>query len=100
MKATKITEAEISDKRVSSLPTRPTAPQTLGGIGYTAKEMKDAFDRLPLYIIEKFNTLIDTLDDGSIVGYVPFGDTTLGEFLLKLREDLDLLLEGGTENEE
>ncbi len=61
MKATKILNSEISNLKISSLPSKPTAPRSLGGKGYTAKEMKEAFDRLPLYIIERYNDLIDDI---------------------------------------
>ena len=44
MKATKITDNEISDKLISSLPSRPTAPASFGGRGFSANEMKAAFD--------------------------------------------------------
>ena len=118
MKATKITGGDIADKTVSSLPTRPTLPQAFGGKGYTATELKEAFDRLPLYIVEKFNELIDDikctngstiadailtgLDDGhtllalfedikngAFAGYLTVADMPLSEFLLKLRVDVD-----------
>ena len=59
MKAKKISTSEISELKVSSLPTKPTAPKSMGGRGYGAKEMKEAFDKLPLFIIERFNALID-----------------------------------------
>ena len=61
MNSRKITEDDIADIRVSSLPTRPTAPTAFGGKGYTANELKAAFDRLPLYIIDCFNKLIDDI---------------------------------------
>lgn len=58
---TKITDADIRDLLISSLPSRPTAPTSFGGAGYTAKDMKAAFDRLPLYIIGRFNALLDDI---------------------------------------
>lgn len=61
MTTKKITQDEIADMRVAALPTRPTAPAAFGGRGYTASELKAAFDRLPLYIIECFNRLIDDI---------------------------------------
>lgn len=76
MLTTKITDEEIKDLKVSSLPTRPTAPSSFGGRGYTAKEMKEAFDRLPLLIIERFNRLVDDitrLGDTSLSSSVPTG---------------------------
>ena len=120
MKTTKITNGDISDKTVSSLPTRPTAPRAFGGIGYTANDMKEAFDRLPLYIIEKFNSLIDDITaepgnsisdeiktgfgggtlttffedilNGNILKYIGWGEGTLEDFLTKLREDADAII--------
>ena len=119
MKTTKITSAEISDKTVSSLPTRPTAPRPFGGIGYTAQDMKEAFDRLPLYIIERFNNLIDDISaepgdsvadkiktgikdksltdffediiSGEVLRYIGCGEGTLEDFLTTMREDIDAL---------
>ncbi len=61
MKAKKILNSEIADLKISSLPSRPTAPTAFGGKGFTALQMKEAFDRLPLFIIEKFNTLIEDI---------------------------------------
>ena len=72
----KILAQDIDALRVSSLPTRPTAPSSFGGKGYTAAQMKEAFDRLPLFIIEKFNALIDAINgDGaeSVTDKIPTG---------------------------
>lgn len=54
-----ILDSEIEEIKIANLPTRPTAPEHYGGKGYTAKDMKEAFDRLPLFIIERLNSLID-----------------------------------------
>lgn len=118
MKATRINKEEISDICVSSLPTRPTAPTSLGGKGYSAAEVKAAFDKLPLYIVDKYNDLIDdviaegedsisyaistgiiagqSLGDlfedikgGEICSYFPAPEGYLGEYLLRLRADVD-----------
>ena len=115
MNTTKISESEISDLKISSLPTKPTAPASLGGKGYTSAQMKAAFDRLPLYIIERFNSLIDDihgegndslsgamptgiydghtlsdlfrdLTDGSASAYIHVAGKALGEALLALEE--------------
>ena len=122
MNSKKITESDISAMKISSLPTRPTAPTEFGGKGYTASELKAAFDKLPLYIIENYNTLIDdicaphgssvsgsmltgitdshTLEDlfadimsGHFSDYLRVFDKTLTEFLSKLRSDVDALME-------
>ena len=61
MKTTKITDSEITPLKIASLPTRPTAPTAFGGKGYTATQMKEAFDKLSLLIIERFNFLIDDI---------------------------------------
>lgn len=76
MNTTKILESEISDFKISSLPSRPTAPTAFGGKGYTSAEMKAAFDKLPLYIIERFNMLLDDIasdDDNSLCAEIPTG---------------------------
>ena len=124
MKATKITMSEAEPLLIASLPTRPTAPGAFGGKGYTATEMKAAFDKLPLLIIERFNALIESIEDGGVCEEMPTGidgaptlkelinsfsdgalasviayrDTTLTAFLEALRADVDRLIgavEGG-----
>ena len=90
MLTTKITEDEIRGMKISSLPTRPTAPTSFGGRGYTAKEMKEAFDKLPLYIIDRFNSLLDDVyatGDSSLAGAVPSGIYE-GHTLSRLFSDL------------
>lgn len=62
MKTKKINESEIANLKVSSLPTRPTMPTQYGGKGYTAADMKAAFDLLPLFIVERFNSLIADIE--------------------------------------
>ena len=62
MKTTKIRSSEIEDKKIASLPARPTADAQFGGLGYSATQMKAAFDKLPLFIIERLNRLIDDLE--------------------------------------
>lgn len=81
MNSKKITARDIADLKISALPTRPTAPQAFGGKGYTATEMKEAFDRLPLYIVDRYNELIDDIHGA------------LSEDLLKLRSDVDIIAE-------
>ena len=65
MNATKILSDEIESLKVSSLPARPTAPKSFGGMGYSSSNMKLAFDNLPLFIIERFNLLIDDISSTS-----------------------------------
>ena len=62
----KILDSEIESLKVASQPTRPTAPVAFGGKGYTATEMKAAFDKLPLRIIEEFNSLISEIENGAL----------------------------------
>ena len=125
MKTTKITTTETEPLLIASLPTRPTAPSAFGGKGYTATEMKAAFDRLPILIIERFNELIGDIESGEAFASVPTGidgaptiaellraftagtlasiityrDTTLTAYLEALRSDVDRLIakaeEGG-----
>ncbi len=61
MNTQKILNSEISNLKIASLPSRPTAPTAFGGKGFTAQEMKEAFDKIPLLIIERFNALIDDI---------------------------------------
>ena len=71
-----ITPSEIESLRISALPTRPTAPGYFGGRGYTAKDMKNAFDRLPLFIVDRLNSLIEDMGregEGSLVAHLPTG---------------------------
>ena len=76
MNSTKITDAEIDGLSVASLPTRPTSPTAFGGSGYTASELKAVFDRLPLLLVERYNSLIDdaeSLGEGSLASSSPTG---------------------------
>ena len=71
-----ISDAEVAAIKISALPTRPTAPGMLGGKGYTARDMKLAFDKLPTFIIERFNSLIEdisALGEGSLASDIPTG---------------------------
>lgn len=70
----KITQEKANALCVSSLPTRPTAPASAGGAGYSSVEMKNAFDALTLHVIEKYNLLIDAIrevGEGSIASEIP-----------------------------
>lgn len=76
MKAKKIYNSDIANILISSLPSRPTAPKDMGGMGYGAAQMKAAFDKLPLYIVERFNALIsdiEALGDNSLAAAIPTG---------------------------
>lgn len=118
MKSKKITDAEIADLKVASLPTRPSAPTSFGGKGYTSTEVKEAFDKLPLYIIQKYNELISDIlgengssvsdeiktgikanhtlatlfadiTSGNFASYVVTSGGTLEENLLEMRDDIN-----------
>ena len=76
MTSKKITDADVAKLKVSSLPSRPTAPRSFGGAGFTAADMKAAFDRLPMYIISRFNELIDDVGregEGGLAAEIPTG---------------------------
>jgi hypothetical protein len=86
MKATKLTEAEMTPLRIASLPTRPTAHSSFGGKGYSSAEMKEAFDLLPNLIAERLNLFIDDVLDGSLAEalVVNAEGETLAEVLRRL----------------
>ncbi len=76
MLSKKIEKEEIEEMKISSLPTRPTASKAFGGKGLSPGEMKAAFDRLPLFLVERFNELMDDITrDGqeSISAAIPSG---------------------------
>ncbi len=90
MQSKKITNEDISDILVSSLPTRPTSDYLYGGEGYSSQEMKAAFDRLSLYIIEEFNKLLDDITavgDASLAGAIPT-DIETAHTLFELFEEI------------
>lgn len=122
MKTKTVKAEEYQSLRVSSLPSRPTAPTSFGGAGYTASEVKAAFDRLPLFIIGKLNGLIEdimaegeesiaaamptglkdahTLCDlfqdirsGGLADYLTVGEETLGQFKARISSELLALTE-------
>ena len=76
MKTTAITSAEYEGLKISALPTNPTADKQYGGYGYSASEMKAAFDALPLLILERLNSLIADITaapDKSVAGAIKTG---------------------------
>ena len=120
MNAKKIKEGEIADLKISSLPTRPCAPSAFGGRGYTSVEMKAAFDKLPLFIVERYNSLIDDigaegedsvaaeirtgiseghtlldlfsdLKDGSAAGYITVLGESLAEWMARIAAEIEEL---------
>ena len=61
-----ITERELSVNGVVSLPTRPGASREFGGRSYTPTQLKEAFDRLPRLIAERYNQLLHAIDEGDL----------------------------------
>lgn len=90
MNTKKILDSEISDLKIASLPSRPTAPTAFGGKGYTSAQMKAAFDQLSLFIIKRFNMLLDDVvspgEDG-LAAEIPTGIYE-NHTLLKLFSDI------------
>ena len=121
MKTKTMTKEELTPLSVASLPTNPTAEKR-GEKRYTPEELKAAFDRLPLYVAKRLNSLIDEIEgesfafsvklgeedlgsfyldtlSGRILDRIPILDTTLTEFLLSMRRDIDTLMKGGETGE-
>lgn len=57
----KITQSELAEKSIASLPTRPSLPSLYSGRSLSAKELRRAFDQLPHLLAERFNALIESL---------------------------------------
>ncbi|MBE6655971.1 MAG: hypothetical protein E7609_03740 [Ruminococcaceae bacterium] len=67
MSIQKITDTEILENGVKSLPTRPSTPSVYSGKILSAEELKAAFDNLPILIARRFNALLEStglFDDG------------------------------------
>lgn len=80
MKTKRISDGEITPLKISSLPSRPTLPTQYGGRGYSASDMKEAFDALPLLIAQRLNSLIDDISadfDASIATEIHTGSDSL-----------------------
>lgn len=60
MSIQKITQSELLSTGVRSLPNRPSAPSLYSGRTLSATELKEAFDRLPTLIAERFNALLES----------------------------------------
>jgi hypothetical protein len=54
-------------------PYQTTSSAAFGGGGYTPSQLKAAFDRLPRLICERFNKLIDDVNNGEIAEGIPTG---------------------------
>ncbi len=118
----KITQEKAKELCVASLPTRPTAPANSGGAGFSSSEMKSAFDALTLYVIEKYNLLVDAirtsgegslasevltgisdehtleamfrdLQNGDFASYLRVGENTLATEIAEIRATLDQIKE-------
>ncbi|MCQ2385339.1 MAG: hypothetical protein MJ078_01495 [Clostridia bacterium] len=59
MSIRKISESEIQENGVSSLASRPSSHSLYGGKSLSSSELKEAFDRLPRLIAERFNALLE-----------------------------------------
>ena len=66
MSLQEITERELSLYGVVSLPTRPGASREFGGRSYTPTELKEAFDRLPRLLAERYNELVRQVSEGDL----------------------------------
>jgi hypothetical protein len=56
-----ITEEEIANNSVKKLANRPSSPSRYGESRLTAEEVKEAFDKLPRLIAQRYNTLISQI---------------------------------------
>lgn len=118
MKTKPISESEYTALRISALPSRPTASSAFGGKGYTASQLKEAFDQLPMLLVERFNALLedigrtgedsladsiptglesnhtlaqlfDDVQSGTLATYLQVGDQTLFNLLAEMKSKLD-----------
>jgi hypothetical protein len=91
MTTQKILTSEINANSIASLPDRPCADKEYGGAGYTAREMKAAFDKLALLAINRLNSLIDDIESeemGNVGDSIKTGirsGHTLNDFFLDLK---------------
>ena len=86
----KIAPEKIKELSISSLPTYPNTPASAGGAGYSSADIKQAFDALTLYVIEKYNDLVDAIKaegEGSITEEIHTG-LGAGHTLSKLLNDI------------
>lgn len=91
-----ITNQEINQNKVASLPSRPNASVAFGGAGYTSAQLKAAFDRLPLLLAERYNALVEAIQmqgDDSLLNQIPTGIVnpeggyyTLSELLYHIKD--------------
>ena len=91
-----ITNQEINQNKVASLPSRPNASVAFGGAGYSSAQLKAAFDRLPLLLAERYNALVGAIQaegEESLLAQIPTGIPTpeggtymLGELLTHIKD--------------
>ena len=120
MRTKPILESEYASLRISALPSRPTASSAFGGKGYTASQLKEAFDQLPKLLVERFNALLediertgedslaqsiptglendhtlsqlfDDVQSGTLATYLQVGDQSLFDQLTEIKSRLDAL---------
>ncbi len=73
MKSKKILNTETEPLTVASLPARPNQSVAFGGKSYSSAELRAAFDRLPLLLVERYNDLISDIESGDICDAIPTG---------------------------
>lgn len=66
----KITNAQISEKGVRALADRPNANSQYGASGLSAQQLKLWFDKLAVFLSEKYNELLDVLSGTDAADYV------------------------------
>ena len=57
-----ISDSEIAQNSVSSLPTRPNAPTSMGGAGLSSPALRARFDALAMLAINKINAILKSLN--------------------------------------
>ena len=99
MKTNKILNTETEPYLISSLPARPNLPYASGGINYSSSDLREAFDKLPLLIVERLNSLISEIEDSSVCESIEtgimdshtladmFNDIKIGNFVWYLTMD-------------
>lgn len=120
MNSEKILYDELAPLLVSSLPTRPSASTAFGGGGFSPAQLKDAFDKLPMLLVRRYNDLIDDIrstgdsslageiltgigdynhslsnmfsdiTNGNFASYLNVGGESLASLLAKIKERLDI----------
>ena len=80
MSITPISQNEINQSKVASLPARPNASTAFGGAGYSSAQLKEAFDRLPMLAISKLNELLSALSKAP-------GEGSLADEILTAKTD-------------